>query len=115
MVPFYMMNIETPLPFAFDYVNLDWCKYIATVGAIISLSTWLGRHKNYLINILKTTLISLINFSLYSGMFPMPRIVYTMACDGLIFKPFAAVLPKLKTPWVASLVTGIIGGQLIYF
>ena len=41
----------------------------------------------------------------------MPRIVYTMACDGLLFQPFSAVLPKLKTPWVASLVTGIIGGK----
>lgn len=60
MVPFYMMNIETPLPFAFDYVNLDWCKYIATVGAIISLSTWLGPPKNYKINSKQTLILILI-------------------------------------------------------
>lgn len=41
MAPYYLMDVDTPLPFAFDYVHLDWCKYIATVGAVISLSTWL--------------------------------------------------------------------------
>lgn len=56
-------------------------------------------------------LIFYYHFSLYSGMFPMPRIVYTMACDGLLFKVFSKVLPKIQTPWVASLVTGIIGGN----
>lgn len=43
-------------------------------------------------------------------MFPMPRIVYTMASDGLLFQIFAKVMPKLKTPWVASLITGIFAG-----
>lgn len=45
----------------------------------------------------------------------MPRILYAMSCDGLMFKPFAAVLPKLKTPWIASLFTGIIGGMFVFF
>ena len=44
-------------------------------------------------------------------MYPMPRIVYTMASDGLLFKPFGKVLPKIKTPWVATLITGIISGD----
>ena len=44
-------------------------------------------------------------------MYPMPRIVYTMASDGLLFSPFAKILPKIKTPWVATLVTGIIAGE----
>ncbi len=45
-------------------------------------------------------------------MFPMPRIVYSMADDGLIFKFFAMVLPKLKTPYVASIVTGLFAAIL---
>jgi len=40
-------------------------------------------------------------------MFPMPRIIYAMATDGVIFKIFGKVLPKLKTPFVASLFGGI--------
>ena len=40
-------------------------------------------------------------------MYPMPRVVYTMAVDGLIFKPFYYLIPKLKSPYLATLVTGI--------
>lgn len=43
-------------------------------------------------------------------MFPMPRIVYSMANDGVIFKGLGKVLPKLKTPYVASIVTGFLAG-----
>lgn len=42
----------------------------------------------------------------------MPRIVYSMADDGLIFKFFGMVLPKLKTPYVASIVTGLFAAIL---
>lgn len=45
-------------------------------------------------------------------MFPMPRIVYSMASDGLIFKFLAKLMPKFKTPFVASIVTGVISGVL---
>ena len=42
----------------------------------------------------------------------MPRIVYSMASDGLIFKFLAKLMPKFKTPFVASIVTGVISGVL---
>ena len=44
-------------------------------------------------------------------MFPMPRIVYAMATDGVIFKSLGKILPKLKTPYVASIVTGLAAGK----
>ena len=44
-------------------------------------------------------------------MFPMPRIMYSMACDGILFKPLAKLLPKVKTPWVAGLVTGFVASN----
>ena len=31
-------------------------------------------------------------------MFPMPRVVYSMASDGLLFKWLAWITPKFKTP-----------------
>ena len=37
---------------------------------------------------------------------PMPRIVYAMAKDGLLFRFLATVHPKFKTPFSATLVTG---------
>ncbi len=45
-------------------------------------------------------------------MFPMPRVVYSMASDGLIFKVFSYVIPKLKTPVVAATVTGLFAAIL---
>ena len=36
-----------------------------------------------------------------------PRIFYTMAKDGLLPPVFAQVHPKFKTPWLASLLTGL--------
>jgi hypothetical protein len=41
MVPYYLIDPNVPLAFAFNYHNLNWAKYVTTVGAIISLSTWL--------------------------------------------------------------------------
>lgn len=35
-----------------------------------------------------------------------------MASDGLIFKFLAKILPKLKTPFVASIVTGLFAAIL---
>jgi amino acid transporter len=42
----------------------------------------------------------------------MPRIVYSMASDGLIFSIFSKVLPKLKTPFLASIATGLLAALL---
>jgi cationic amino acid transporter 3 len=44
-------------------------------------------------------------------MFPMPRVVYAIASDGLIFKFLSKVLPKVKTPAVATILTGILTGE----
>jgi amino acid transporter len=45
----------------------------------------------------------------------MPRIVYTMANDGLVYQMFGRIAPKFKTPWVASLITGIFAGYFHIF
>jgi hypothetical protein len=46
-------------------------------------------------------------------MFPMPRVVYSMASDGLLFEFLAYLAPKLKTPVLASLVTGLLAAFLV--
>ena len=40
MVPYYLINPDTPIAFAFEFTQLDWAKYIVTIGAVVSLSTW---------------------------------------------------------------------------
>lgn len=45
-------------------------------------------------------------------MFPLPRIIYAMASDGLLFKILAKVHPKFQTPFMGTLIAGAITGVL---
>lgn len=90
MIPYYILDPNTPMPQAFQYIGYNWATTIVSVGAIISLTT-----------------------CMYSSMFPMPRVVYSMASDGLIFKIFSKVLPKFKTPFIACIFTGFFSGILV--
>ena len=42
----------------------------------------------------------------------MPRVVYSMASDGLVFKFFSRVMPKFKTPFLACIFTGLFSAIL---
>ena len=50
-------------------------------------------------------------FSLMGGLFPMPRIVYAMAQDGLIFRFLGNINKRFKTPLIATLVSGVLTGK----
>jgi len=85
MVPYYLQDKVTPLVFAFQYVGQSWAAMIVTIGSICGLTA-----------------------SLLGSMIPMPRIVYAMANDGLIFRFLATIHPRFKTPFTATLLTGLI-------
>lgn len=57
------MDPDSALVEMFGQVGAYNCKYIVAVGALAGLTV-----------------------SMFGSMFPMPRIVYAMAQDGLIFK-----------------------------
>lgn len=44
-------------------------------------------------------------------MFPMPRVIYAMAEDGLLFKFLAKISDRTKTPIIATLISGAIAGK----
>lgn len=48
-------------------------------------------------------------------MFPIPRVLYSMAQDGLIFKFLGRVNSKTKTPLNASMVGGIVTAIMAAF
>lgn len=66
-------------------------KWIITIGGLFALSA-----------------------SLFGAMFPLPRIIYAMANDGLIFRFLGIVNARFATPMIgtilAGVLTGIIGG-----
>lgn len=47
-------------------------------------------------------------------MFPLPRILYAMSCDGLLFEMFASIHPKYQTPVFATLLSGLLAGKYYY-
>lgn len=53
-----------------------------------------------------------LSTSLLGAMFPLPRVIYAMANDGVLFKFLAEIHPKFQTPFTATIVSGILTGLL---
>lgn len=87
MVPYYLQDNPAPLPYVFDYVGWPVCRWIVAVGALAGLST-----------------------SLLGAIFPLPRVLYAMGSDGIIFRFLAKVHPKYQTPLIATAVSGVFAG-----
>lgn len=41
----------------------------------------------------------------------MPRVIFAMAEDGVLFKALARINPKTKTPLIATMTSGIVAGE----
>ncbi|KAH8351704.1 hypothetical protein KR059_012926 [Drosophila kikkawai] len=91
MLPYYLQDANAPLPYAFEYVGWPVAMWIVTVGGLVGLLA-----------------------SLFGALFPLPRVMYSMAQDGLLFRFLGKVSPRFRVPVtgsiVAALFTAVIAG-----
>lgn len=85
MVNYTELNVKDPLAFVFKYVGFDQMAGIVSVTSVVAITS------------------ALVVYQL-----AQPRIWMTMSRDGLLWKKFAKVHPKYKTPSFATIVTGVV-------
>ncbi|XP_003424871.1 high affinity cationic amino acid transporter 1 [Nasonia vitripennis] len=87
MWPYYDQDAQAPFPYVYDQIGWPTVKWIVNIGAVFALCT-----------------------SLLGAMFPLPRVLYAMASDGVIFKFLATVHPKTMTPLLGTALSGLLTG-----
>ena len=91
MVNYKDLNVSAPIAIAIDSAgaSLVWLRPFVKIGALAGLSS--------------VVLVMLM---------AQPRIFYTMAKDGLLPPAFTIVHKKFKTPYITTIVTGIIAALI---
>ncbi len=87
IVPYHMLDNPAPIALAVNQIGLPWFAVLIKVGAIAGLSS--------------------VMLVLCYG---QTRIFYSMARDGLLPNFFGTVHPKFKTPWINTLIVGLLAG-----
>jgi APA family basic amino acid/polyamine antiporter len=93
MVPYNKINIDAPVSDAFRQVGLPWAQFLISLGALAGITSVL--------------LVMMLS---------QPRVILAMARDGLVPpRFFAAIHERFRTPWKATILTGIFVSILASF
>ncbi|WP_256009480.1 amino acid permease [Desertivirga xinjiangensis] len=94
MVHYTELNVPDPIAVAVNAggEGLFWLRFPIKIGAIAGLSS--------------VILVMLLG---------QPRIFYSMSNDGLLPKFFSTIHPKFKTPYITTIITGVIAMALAGF
>uniref|UniRef100_A0A1I8NLY1 Cationic amino acid transporter C-terminal domain-containing protein n=1 Tax=Stomoxys calcitrans TaxID=35570 RepID=A0A1I8NLY1_STOCA len=85
MVPYYLQDANAPLPSAFKEVGWNFAMWIVSIGGLVGLLA-----------------------SLLGALFPLPRIMYSMAQDGLLFRYLGKIHPRYRVPVIGSIFAAIL-------
>jgi APA family basic amino acid/polyamine antiporter len=85
VVNYKQLDVPDPVAVAIDAMGLKWLSGIVKLGAIAGLSS--------------VILVMLLS---------QPRIFYSMARDGLLPRAVSRVHPRFRTPWITTIITGVI-------
>ncbi|XP_058457809.1 cationic amino acid transporter 3-like isoform X2 [Malaya genurostris] len=88
-LPYYLQDPSAPFPHLFKQLEWHEIKWIVSIGAIFALCT-----------------------SLLGAMFPLPRVLYAMSNDGVIYKKLQTVHPKTQTPVLATALAGLLAAVM---
>lgn len=83
--PYWDQKQAAPLPYIFEQLNMPIAKWTVLVGVLAGLST-----------------------SFVGGFLPLPRILYAMARDGVIYRVLSKISKRFRVPIVATIVGGIL-------
>ncbi|XP_063228235.1 cationic amino acid transporter 2-like isoform X2 [Bacillus rossius redtenbacheri] len=89
MWPYYLQDPNAPIPYVFSQIDWPVAKWIVSVGAIFGLFA-----------------------SLLGALFPLPRVIYAMANDGLVFRFLGKVHPRFQTPLLGTVLAGLLTGTM---
>ncbi|KAF3825542.1 hypothetical protein GH733_005524 [Mirounga leonina] len=124
MMPYYLLDEKSPLPVAFEYVGWGPAKYSSWIhfpNASCNLcygGGWVAfqmSSSNQFQNEDTNNCYFIIGCSgsLLGSMFPLPRILFAMARDGLLFR-FLGRVSKRQSPVAATLTAGVISAVMAF-
>jgi basic amino acid/polyamine antiporter, APA family len=93
MVPYNLLDINSPVSTAFKQAGLPWAQFLISLGAMTGITS--------------VMLVMMLS---------QPRVLLAMARDGLLPDSFfGAVHDRFRTPWKSTILTGIFVGALAAF